>query len=333
MIPDYLTFIRYQDKRLLPFIYLTFFVVWGLFWKNSAYSLTPQHAGSLSAILAIVLFYLIYDLKAYWMYRGAIKNVDLSCFSGKKLSATESFLARPLVTCAVSALVCWTIVYWGLALAESCYAILALYSLLPLLVYLIYRGVRSVYIRQLAHITRQKIRHRTLYHYLSGFMLMNSALNVLTVSPLENHPDFPLHHGWASLKLTVAMFILCMVVLAISLLFARLSKKSAFLGKLFLREIDFSFSTTMPCAALQAKPLAVRLVFFALLQMLWIAFINALLALLAWCLPFSLYFLVCYLPASFCYLLHLYWQWHTDFLTACDMYLRCSEIDKRASLW
>ncbi|GLR09739.1 hypothetical protein COO59_01015 [Mixta theicola] len=333
MIPDYLVFIRYQDKRLIPFIYLIILVPWGFYWKNNAFSLTQQDAGFISGILAIVLFHLIYDLKAYWMYKGAIKNVDLTCFNGKTLSGAEIFLSRPLVACAFTALVCWVISGWGLALTESRYAILGLYSLLSLLVCLVFKGLRSIYIRQLADITRHKVQYRTLYHYVSRFMLMNCALNILTVSPLKNNPDFSLNHGWLSPALTVAMFILCLVVLTINLLFARLSKKYVFLGRLFLREIDFSFSAAVPCAALQAKPLAVRLVFFALLQMLWIIFINALLAWLAWSLPFSLYFFLCYLPASVWYFLHLYWRWHTDYLTACDMYLRCSEVDKRASVW
>ncbi|MGD8106525.1 hypothetical protein ACQE32_07645 [Pantoea sp. FN0302] len=333
MIPDYAVFIRYQDRRLIPFVYFILLMLLGFLWKNNACSLTQQEAGAVSAILAIVLFHLIYDLKAYWMYKGAIKNVDLTCFNGKTPSRTERFLSRPLVACAFSALACWLLVKGGFALLGDRYAVLGLYSLLPLLVYWMFRGVRSVYIRQLANFTPQKAQHRRLYHYVSYFMLINSALNMLTVSPLKNNPDFSLNHGWQSPTLMVAMFILCLVVLTLSLLFARLSKKYIFLGKLLMQEIDFSFSTAVPCAALQAKPLAVRVTVFAALQLLWIIFINALLAWLAWSLPFSLYFFVCYLPASGCYFLHLYWRWHTDYLTACDMYLRCIEIDKRATLW
>lgn len=332
MIPDYLAFIRHQDKRLLPLIYLILLVLWGLFWKNNDYSLSQEDAGAVSGILAIVLFYLIYDLKAYWMYKGAIRSVDLSCFSTKPLSRITNFLCCPLVVCAVIALACWLLVSYGFALLASRYAMLSLYCLLPLLVYLIFRGLRVVYIRQLSRV-RERVPRHTLYRYTACFVLINSVLNHLTVSPLKNNPDFSLDRGWLSPQLTVAMFILCLVVFSISLLFARLSKKYLFFGRMFLQEIDFSFSTAVPCAALQSQPLVLRLMGFVTLQILWIIVINALLALLAGNLPFSLYFLLCYLPASACYFLHLYWQWHTDFVTACDMYLRWSVIDKRVTPW
>ncbi|MDU4092713.1 MAG: hypothetical protein E7H57_05480 [Pantoea sp.] len=332
MIPDYLDFTRYQDKRLLPLIYLTLLVLWGLLWKNNGYALNQQDAGAVSGILAIVLFYLIHDLKAYWMYKGAVKGVDLTGFSAKPRSRITDFCCCPLMVCAVTALSCWLLVSYAFVLLANHYAISGLYCLLPLLVYLIFRGLRVVYIRQLSR-AREKVPRLTLYRYTACFVLMNSALNHLTVSPLKNNPDFSLEHGWLSPQLTVAMFILCVVVFSISLLFARVSKKYLFFGRMFLQEIDFSFSAAAPCALLQAQPLALRLLGFVTLQMLWIMVINALLALLAADLPFSLYFLICYLPASACYFLHLYWQWHTDFMTACDMYLRWSVIDKRATPW
>lgn len=332
MIPDYLAFIRYQDKRLLPLMYLILLVLWGFLWKNNGYSLNQEDAGAVSGILAIVLFYLIHDLKAYWMYKGAVKGVDLSSISAKPPSAMTNFCCCPPVACALTALVCWLLVRYGFALLANRYAISGLYGLLPLLLYLIFRKLRVVYIRQLGR-AREKVPRRRLYRYTACFVLINGALNLLTVSPLQHHPDFAREHGWLSPQLTVAMFVLCLVVFSISLLFARLSKKYLFFGRMFLQEIDFSFSAAVPCASLQAQPLALRLVSFVTLQMLWIVVVNALLALLGGDLPFSLYFLICYLPASACYFLHLYWQWHTDFMTACDMYLRWSVIEKRATLW
>lgn len=340
MIPDYVVFIRYQDKKLIPFIYLILLVLWGCYWKNNGWALTPQDAGFISGILAIVLFHLICDLQAYWMYKGAMKNVDLSFFSGKSLSRTERFLAHPLTVCTLTAFACWAIVRWGLMIANDATAMLSLSLLLPFLVYLIYRGGRSVYIRQLASVSRPqavarraKLRYRKLYQYVSRFVLLNSLLTLLTITPLKNNPDFSWHEGSLSLRLTLAMFALCMIALTVNLLFARQSKHYIFLGKLLLQEIDFFFSPALPCAALYAWPVAVRWFFLAMLETGWIAAINMLLMLLAWQPPFSLYFIFCYLPASAYYFLHLTWRWHHDYQSACDMYLRCHEIDKRATLW
>ena len=55
MIPDYLTFIRFQDKRNLLFIYIVTFVLLGFYWKNAGFSFTRQDVWLASAIFALIL--------------------------------------------------------------------------------------------------------------------------------------------------------------------------------------------------------------------------------------------------------------------------------------
>ncbi|QHM70567.1 hypothetical protein [Mixta intestinalis] len=333
MIPDYLTFIRYQDKRVLPFIYLILFFFLGLYWRNNGYVINVNDAGYLSAITAVILFNVIYELEAYWMYKGVTKNVDLSYFIDKTCSRTEKYLSRPLLVGIVSILALWLILYYGLRLSPTTPAFVVLSAILPLMVYLVFRWLRSSYIRQLGITTQHQRQYRTLYHYIGFSFILTIVLTLLTISPLRRNPDFSSLQGWLTPTRIVATFILCAIVLAINLLFTRLSKRYVFLGKLFLSEIDFSFSTAIPCAKFQRTSLAFRLLLVLMVQFVWIVLINLLLALLAWELPFEVYFLASFLPGACYYLLHLYWCWHTDYLSACDMYFRWNEIDKRSQLW
>ncbi|MFD1803091.1 hypothetical protein ACFSFZ_12935 [Mixta tenebrionis] len=333
MIPDYLTFIRYQDKRLLPFLYLILFFFLGLYWRNNGYAINAEDAGFLSAITAVILFNVIYELEAYWMYKGVTKNVDLSYFIGKSCGVMEKRLARPPAVAILALAALWLILSYSLRLPLTTPALVALSAMLPLLVYLVFRWLRSSYIRQLGITTQHQRQYRTLYHYIACSFVLNMALTLLTIHPLKRNPDFSAAQGWLTPTLVVATFILCATVLAINLLFTRLSKRYVFLGKLFLNEIDFSFSTGIPCAKFHETSLAFRLLLVLSIQFVWIVLVNLLLLLLAWPLPFAVYFLICFLPGALYYLLHLYWCWHTDYLAACDMYFRWNEIDKRSQLW
>lgn len=333
MIPDYRVFIRYQDRRLLPFIYLIFFILGGSYWNNCGGLLTPANAAGFSGVLAVVLFHLIRDLKAYWMYKIVMKTVDLSLFTGQSISRGERLWACPLAACLFAACSGGAISWWLLTFMQGAWAVAGLSLLLPAGAYLMFKTVRPIAIKLLGSYRRERVQYRRLAHYAGVVVLVNGALTLLTVLPLRSNPDFSLHDGWLTARLTVAMFTLCMAALAINLLLAWPSKRYIFLGKLFLQEIDFFFSPEVPCATLYAQPLLVRWLLYALLQLVWILMINVLLALLAWRPPFGLYFLLCYLPAGAYYFLHLCWRWHRDYLDACDMYLRNHEIEKRAPLW
>ena len=56
MIPDYLTFTRYQDKRVIIYLYLLTMFLLFLFWKNNGYNLLPSNVLSLS--VNCLFFYL-----------------------------------------------------------------------------------------------------------------------------------------------------------------------------------------------------------------------------------------------------------------------------------
>ncbi|WP_338580475.1 hypothetical protein VXE06_21075 [Klebsiella oxytoca] len=91
MIPDYLTFTRYQDKRVIIYLYLLTMFLLFLFWKNNGYNLLPSNVLSLSVILALIVFSFIYELKNYWGYKCVMKHIDFSCFQGKAISSYEAF--------------------------------------------------------------------------------------------------------------------------------------------------------------------------------------------------------------------------------------------------
>lgn len=50
MIPDYLTFIRRQDRSLLPYLYFICILLIALYVKNRGYLLTQEDAFPVSAI-------------------------------------------------------------------------------------------------------------------------------------------------------------------------------------------------------------------------------------------------------------------------------------------
>lgn len=105
MIPDYLTFIRFQDKRNLLFIYIVTFVLLGFYWKNAGFSFTRQDVWLASAIFALILYSFTADLKAFWAYKCVVKNVDLSIFLKKEARPTAPIVYDPLVAMVIATLV------------------------------------------------------------------------------------------------------------------------------------------------------------------------------------------------------------------------------------
>ncbi|HGY6553041.1 TPA: protein YcdU, partial [Escherichia coli] len=97
MIPDYLTFIRFQDKRNLIYIYAIGLILIGFYWKNAGFTFPSEDIGVVSGILALVLYNFIFDLKAYWAYKCVTKNIDFSWFKKKQNHKIELFLTQPLV--------------------------------------------------------------------------------------------------------------------------------------------------------------------------------------------------------------------------------------------
>lgn len=96
MIPDYLTFIRFQDKRNLIYIYAIGLILIGFYWKNAGFTFPSEDIGVVSGILALVLYNFIFDLKAYWAYKCVTKNIDFSWFKKKQNHKIELFLTQPL---------------------------------------------------------------------------------------------------------------------------------------------------------------------------------------------------------------------------------------------
>jgi hypothetical protein len=339
MIPDYLKFIRYQDKRLIPFFYVILLVLLGFYWKNNAYSVSAHDAWFISGILAITLFNLIYDLKAYWIYKYTTKNVDCGFFEGKRCTNVETFLSRPIVVGIISVFVFWGVIQCGFLLSAGVFGIIGLYLVLPLLIYFVFRWLRASYIIQLItnnhiqDIAQDKVKYTSLYQYAGHYILFSTLLNILTISPLKRNPDFSLTEGYLTPKLVIAMLILCAIVLVINLAFSRLSKRYIFMGKIFLKEIDFSFSPSIPFAALNAHSLVFRMTLLLVIQFVWILFMGLLLTALGWNMPFEIYFTLCFLPSVGYYYLHIYWLWHIDFAITCDMCMRRKEIEKRTNLW
>lgn len=131
MIPDYLKFIRFQDSRMIPFFYFILFIVLGFYWKNNVYEVTHQDVWLISVILAITLFNIIYDLKAYWAYSCAIGRIDIAYFSGKTCSEFEAFCSRPMVVGILSILVFWLIVKCSLFLPTTGYSVSCLFLISP----------------------------------------------------------------------------------------------------------------------------------------------------------------------------------------------------------
>lgn len=333
MIPDYLTFIRFQDKRNLLFITIVTLILMGFYWKNAGFSFTQQDAWLASGIFALILYSFIADLKAFWAYKCVVKNVDLSVFLRKENKPVNAMIVEPVMVLAIATLVFAGIIALMLTLAQPGIVLLTLTIVAPLIVWGMFAAMRSIYIRQVIASARDKGKYKRLSHYVAIAVVMSVVMNLLTISPLRNSEQFDRYGRYFTLESIITMLVLCAVVLAINLLFLRFTKRYIFLGHLFLNEIDLFFSPTIPWRSLSGKPLWLRLVMLVGVEFVWSAVVGLLLTLLGWKVWFEVYFLLSYLPCLAYYTLHAWWKWHNDFMMSSDMYLRWAEIDKENALW
>lgn len=333
MIPDYCTFIRHQDKRLIPYLYLVTLILLGLYWKNSGYTLASNHAWSISAVLSLILFSFTSELKNYWAYKCVVRNIDCSFFDGKSASRYEILFSRPVVVLIFGWLLFYLLVKISLQFLLPTYALLCIALVSPFLSYLVYRWIRHSVMKHMSKAVAEKIKYRNLHRYLCANLVIIFMMSVLIVGPLRLHEDFSLSEGYFSARLMVAMLILCVIVLAINLVFIRPSRRYIFLGRLFMKEVDFTLSSTIPYSSLYNKPLWVRLIILLIIQSVWIVATSIILSLTGWTVYFEIFFVLCLLPSMGYFYLHVYWLWHNDFMMACDMYLRCDGIDKKNRLW
>jgi len=333
VIPDYLKFIRIQDKKILPFFFLVVFTMIAFYWKNNGYEFNQSDIYYLSGIVGILLFSSIYELKAFWAYKCVTKAIDFSFFSGKKLGRMETWCSQPFVASILFTVVVVVIIQGFYFLHSPMYILVTLLAISPIFMYIVFRILRTSYIKQVATAAVERVKYKHLYFYIFYYLFLSIILNILTISPLKRESDFSLQAGIFSARVVVAMFILCCIVLMMNLLFTRLSKRYIFLGRLFLKEIDFYFSVSLPWPAFYDKPFWLRIILLLIIEFVWIILVTMLLAWSGWQLWFEIYFLVCFLPCIGFNYLHIYALWHRDFLMACDMYFRWGTIEKQTHLW
>ncbi|MCU6663138.1 hypothetical protein [Silvania hatchlandensis] len=333
MIPDYLAYFRYQDKRLIPYLYVITFMLLGFYWKNNGYTFVKGDAVSLSIVLSLIAFNFIYELRGYWAYKCVVKKIDASTVPGNSPSRYQAMLLHPLI----GTVLCWVLFYLivsgFLQYLSPGYVLPCIALASPALMYLIFRFARFYYVRQMKQAVVDRVKYRNLHCYAGLNLLLTILMSALIISPLRVHDDFSLLEGFFSARLMVAMLILCAIVLAINLMFIHPSRRYAFLGRLFLQEIDFNFSASLPLRGLYDMPLWARLIVLLIIESLWLIIISAILSLVGWHVYFEIYYLLCIVPAMIYYYLHIYWRWHNDYLMACDMYLRWGVIDKQTTLW
>lgn len=304
MIPDYLTFIRFQDKRNLIYIYAIGLILIGFYWKNAGFTFPSEDIGVVSGILALVLYNFIFDLKAYWAYKCVTKNIDFSWFKKKQNHKIELFLI------------------------PSLYALFLISLLGPLVIFLLFRMIRTSYVKQVAISVAKKVKYKSLTRYVLLSVCISTVVNLLTISPLRNSDSFVTEGQWLTFKSIIALLILCGVVLAINLFFLRFSKRYAFLGRLFLQEIDLFFSSENALSTFFAKPLWLRLFILLVIEVMWITLVSVLATLVEWRIWFEAYFLLCYVPCLIYYFFYCRFLWHNDFMMACDMYFRWGHFNK-----
>lgn len=329
MTPDYFKFIRFQDRRTLPFFYLILGIVLGFFWKNNAFRFTPADAWPVAMILAIMLYNLTYELRAYWVYSCLMERVNMENFAVKKhCPPILAFITRPPVISLLSVVVFWLLMQATLLLPSMAWRAAVVLLLAPLLVFLIFRALRWVYINQLMTQIPQGIKYKSLSGYVACFVVLTVMVNMLSVRPLQANPDFTLSDGYFSAKLMVATLILCAIVLAINLIFTRMSKRYIFFGRLYAKEIDFSAQATL-FTRLQRKSFVIRMLLLLGVQSAWIMLVGLLMALLQAPEIFEVWFLLCSAPSIGYYFLHLYWHWYNEFIAGFDIYYRREVIKDR----
>lgn len=97
------------------------------------------------------------------------------------------------------------------------------------------------------YFSSEKVKYKSLTRYVLLSVCISTVVNLLTISPLRNSDSFVTEGQWLTFKSIIALLILCGVVLAINLFFLRFSKRYAFLGRLFLQEIDLFSPVKMRC--------------------------------------------------------------------------------------
>lgn len=333
MVPDYLTFIRFQDKRNLFFIYLVTTILLGFYWKNANFSFSYNDVWVVSCILALIFYSFIVDLKAYWAYKCVVKNVDFSFFINKSNNKVEVILFRPIVAGGISCVIFGVLSKLLFLFIDADYMLLFLVMIAPLVTWNMFNIVRNGYIKQVAISVVDRVKYKRLSHYLLRTVAICTVMNLLTLSPLRESEKFDLSGRYFTLESIITMWMLCLVVLIVNLFFLRFSKRYVFLGHIFLKEIDLLFSSRIPLYNLYVKPLWLRLAVLFLAQFFWISMLGGIMKLMDAKVSIEIYFLLCYTPCLFYYALHTWWQWHNDYMMSCDMYLRWGQISKQTTPW
>ncbi len=124
----------------------------------------------------------------------------------------------------------------------SLYALFLISLLGPLVIFLLFRMIRTSYVKQVAISVAKKVKYKSLTRYVLLSVCISTVVNLLTISPLRNSDSFVIEGQWLNVwKPTIALLILCGVVLAINLFFLRFSRRYAFLAGFFCRK-SISFS-------------------------------------------------------------------------------------------
>jgi len=333
MIPDYLKFIRFQDRMILLFIYLITLLLLGFYWKNTNFTFTRDDAWLISCVFALVFHNFIFDLKAYWAYKCVVKNIDLSFFIGKTNKKIEMVMFKPLVAATLSLFIFGAFTSTLFLFASPANVLIILAIFVPLMIWGMFFIVRNSYIKQVAISFVNKVRWKSLSRYMLPTMLLSIVMNLLIIGPLRHSKQFDHYGMYFTLKAIITMYVLCAIVFAIGLLSLLISKRYVLLGRLFLNEIDLNFSTTIPWRSLYEKPKWLQLAMMLIVGFIWIAFVALILTLTGWKVWFEAYFVLCYIPFFSYYIMRCYWNWHNDFIMACDMYIRWAEISKQNKLW
>lgn len=326
MIPNFFTFIRAQDKKLIAKIYLTALIFMFLLWKNNGYSFSENYLVLISVAFSLAFYPLLQDVKPYWIYCVSIKKVDVRNVTSPGLSSLQKWLSRPFILSLLSACLCIVIFKLSMIFLGPMYASLCAFILCPLVLYLSLRFCRLMGLKQILVESYDILNAKTLYRLVAQSVIVTLTINLLMISPLKNRDEFLLSRGFNSIDLMVAMFILCAIVLLINLFFSRSPKKYVFLGKLFMKEMDDSILKRIPLTGWRDTPFAVRIFLVLIVQFFWIVILSLLLALAPFNLCFELYFIACYLPSIVYYFFHLYWFWLNEFVMACDMSMRYQEF-------
>ncbi len=141
---------------------------------------------------SLTMFSFVYELKGYWAYKYAIRNINffLGC-RGKSYSRFEIILWQPLVATTCCLLSCYLVVTgFLLFFFNHCSHVLYCYFFVPMIIYIMCWMARNCYVKQLQQATIYTLKYRNLHHYTC----LNVTVTVLTsfavISPLIADDDF-----------------------------------------------------------------------------------------------------------------------------------------------